>query len=246
MQPSNHQRVGQALDQLLRGLQPFVERELKAAFGDRWLETALNCVRSSREQPAGEVLKWDAHVLLTIVWDQWNAVFRSKLGPLERSLVSELREYRNRWAHQVQFSSDDAYRVCDSVERLLSLAEAEPEAAVVARYKADLLRERFRQQSNGESQQIRSIAGRGYWWVGYGIYALCSMAIIVQGFFSMGWKATALIAALVSVFTWFVLQKSRPRADRHGVHECNTCGRVIYQDPCPYCEPVPAVPTLSS
>jgi hypothetical protein len=223
-------------------MQPFVEQELKAAYGDRWLETAQNCIRSSREsvQPQGEVLKWDAHVLLTIVWDQWNAVFRTKLGPLERSLISELREYRNRWAHQAAFTVDDAYRVLDSVERLLRVAHAEVEAADAARLKSDVLREQFREHLQGESQQIRRINRRGSLWIGYGIYALCAVAIIVQAFHAMGMKATALIAALVAVCTWFVLQKARPKPDRIGVHECPECGRVIYQDPCPYCVPAAA------
>jgi hypothetical protein len=69
---------------------------------------------------------------------------------------------------------------------------------------------------------------------------------MVQGFFTMGWKVTSLIAAFVTVFTWFVLQKSRSRVDRHGLHECGDCGRVIYHDPCPYCTPVVATPTLTS
>jgi hypothetical protein len=33
------------------------------------------------------------------MWDQWNVVFRKTLGNAERSLVSELRDARNRWAH---------------------------------------------------------------------------------------------------------------------------------------------------
>ncbi len=48
------------------------------------------------------------------MWNQWNDVFRKTLGQAERTLVSELREVRNRWAHQEPFSSDDAYRALDS------------------------------------------------------------------------------------------------------------------------------------
>ena len=47
---------------------------------------------------------------------QWNEVFRNTLGHAERSLVSELRDVRNSWAHQQAFSSDDAYRALDSIE----------------------------------------------------------------------------------------------------------------------------------
>ena len=53
-------------------------------------------------------------MLLRVMWDQWNPVFRDTLGFAERSLVSELREVRNKWAHQETFSTDDAYRALDS------------------------------------------------------------------------------------------------------------------------------------
>ena len=43
-------------------------------------------------------------------------------GSARRSAAtsSELREVRNRWAHQEQFSTDDAYRALDTIERLLA------------------------------------------------------------------------------------------------------------------------------
>ena len=56
----------------------------------------------------------DVAAVLKIMWEQWNQVFGKTLGHTERSLVSELREVRNKWAHQEPFSSDDAYRVLDS------------------------------------------------------------------------------------------------------------------------------------
>ena len=37
---TNHERVGKALELLNAGLKPFVERELKATYKDRWIETA--------------------------------------------------------------------------------------------------------------------------------------------------------------------------------------------------------------
>src|SRR5438093_8093167 len=67
---------------------------------------------------------WDAAVLLRLMWDSWNDVFRKTLGQAERSLVSELRDVRNRWAHQEPFSSDDADRALDSAERLLAAVSA--------------------------------------------------------------------------------------------------------------------------
>ena len=61
------------------------------------------------------------------------------LGHAERSLVSELREVRNKWAHQQAFSSDDADRALDSTERILTAVSA-PQADDVRRIKMELRR----------------------------------------------------------------------------------------------------------
>jgi hypothetical protein len=58
------------------------------------------------------------------MWETWNEVFRKTLGFADRSLVSEIRDWRNKWAHQAPFSSDDAYRALDSAGRLLSAVSA--------------------------------------------------------------------------------------------------------------------------
>ena len=56
-------------------------------------------------------------------------MFRKILGPAERSLVGELRDQRNKWAHQQTFSGDHTYR---SLVR--PLADGEPDAgAILAR-----------------------------------------------------------------------------------------------------------------
>ena len=41
---TNHERVGKALDLLKDGLQPFVEREMKAQHAQLWLQEALESV----------------------------------------------------------------------------------------------------------------------------------------------------------------------------------------------------------
>src|SRR5260370_30318197 len=137
MAQSNHERVGRALELVNKGLHPFIEREMRAVYGDRWLQEVAGNLRDYQLSSArnGE-LSGDTQVLLTVMWDQWQTVFRNVLGHAERSLVSELREVRNKWAHQEAFSTDDAYRALDSVQRLLTLTsigflgkEGEKEAA---------------------------------------------------------------------------------------------------------------------
>ena len=70
------------------------------------------------------------------MWNQWNVVFRKTLGQAERTLVSELRDVRNRWAHQKPFSSDDAYRALDSAGRLLTAVSA-PQAEELEKIKME-------------------------------------------------------------------------------------------------------------
>ena len=56
------------------------------------------------------------------MWDEWQSVFRTVLGQTDRTYVSELRDVRNRWAHQDTFSTDDAERALDTMRRLLRLS----------------------------------------------------------------------------------------------------------------------------
>ena len=61
------------------------------------------------------------------MWNQWNIVFRKTLGQAERTFVSELRDVRNRWAHQNPFSTDDAYRAA-----VKAISEGEREFDAIA------------------------------------------------------------------------------------------------------------------
>jgi len=45
MAKTNHARVGEALELLNEGLRPFVERELRAAYGDKWEGTVQSAIR---------------------------------------------------------------------------------------------------------------------------------------------------------------------------------------------------------
>src|SRR5581483_1210665 len=99
----------------------------------------------------------DVAALLRLMWDQWNLVFRQTLGHAERSLVSELRDHRNKWAHQQAFSGDDTYRALDSAARLLTALSA-PQAEEIERMKLELLRLRFDEQVRGERRRSAGAA----------------------------------------------------------------------------------------
>src|SRR5260370_16890421 len=94
------------------GVQAFVEREMKAQHAQLWLEQVQSAVAETQSHlftgKAGP--QWDAASLLSVMWNQWNLVFKKTLGQAERTLVSELRDFRNRSAHQKPFTAYDAYR----------------------------------------------------------------------------------------------------------------------------------------
>jgi predicted AAA+ superfamily ATPase len=155
MAQSNHERVGRALDLLNKGLHPFIEREMQAVYGDRWQQEAAASLRDYQLTSArSSALSGDTQVLLMVMWDQWQMVFRNVLGHVERSLVSELREVRNKWAHQEAFSTDDAYRALDSVQRLLTSVSAGQLASDVERQRQELLRVRFEEQARSETRKV--------------------------------------------------------------------------------------------
>lgn len=89
--------------------------------------------------------------------DKWQDVFKKTLGHSDRSLVSELRETRNDWAHGRNFSTDDTYRALDSIARLLS-AISSPQADAVEKQKQELLRLRFEEQARWEKRKASNIA----------------------------------------------------------------------------------------
>jgi predicted AAA+ superfamily ATPase len=154
---TNHERVGKALELIKAGLGPFVERELKSA-----VQNGLSpqTVKNFLDDPLlanKSVAQWDVAALLKIMWETWNEVFRKILGKSERSLVSELRDQRNKWAHQESFSSDDAYRTLDSAVRLLTAVSAS-QAEEVEKMKMELLRVRFDEQARGEKRKSAGTA----------------------------------------------------------------------------------------
>ena len=117
---NNHSLVGEALRLLAAGLGPYVTDKMREAVeAGRYAPDASEAL--------GEIAA-DISVTLRVMAVAWNDVFRDVLGPVERSLVSEIRETRNRWAHQDSFDDDDLDRALDSIGRLLAAVGAINEA----------------------------------------------------------------------------------------------------------------------
>ncbi|MDQ6797566.1 MAG: Swt1 family HEPN domain-containing protein [Actinomycetota bacterium] len=131
---SNRDWVGRGFELLAAGLAPYVERRMGASTGAAidWREPG-----SSLQDPS---------FLLRVMVQAWDRSFASELTKTDRNLVFELRDVRNRWAHNASFSADDAYRALDSLERLLTAADAH-EATEVGRAKKELMRQQFEAQA---------------------------------------------------------------------------------------------------
>jgi predicted AAA+ superfamily ATPase len=150
---TNQERIGKAMDLLRAGLAQYVEREVQSAV--KTGAVRMEAVRRFAEDPMlgnKPVAQWDAAGLLKLMWETWNDVFGRTLGRADRSLVSELREVRNKWAHQAPFSSDDADRALDSMGRLLASVSA-PQADEVGKMKMELRRLIFDEQVRGERRK---------------------------------------------------------------------------------------------
>ena len=151
---TNRDRVGKAMDLLRDGLGPFVQREFNNEFGPR---DALEGARAyfghgSRLSTHENLTEWDSAALLSVMVYSWRDVFRQTLGHTERSLVGELLDWRNKWAHQERFSSDDAERALDSAARLL-MAISAPQADEVARMRSELRRLVIDEQTRSEQRK---------------------------------------------------------------------------------------------
>lgn len=149
---TNHERVGRALELLRKGLAPFAQRELKNVFKKDAEEEAERLTDNDRNVEGKPLPEWDAAALLKLMIGGWEEVFKAALGPAERSLVFEIRNYRNAWAHQKTLTSDDADRALDSIQRLLAAVSA-AEAEEVAKMKMELRRQIFEEQARAERRK---------------------------------------------------------------------------------------------
>ena len=78
MAVSNRDRVRKGLDELVTGLAPFVERELKAKLGGHWVEDITSRSRGLKRE--GDGIHWDTQALLKAMVDNWQGVFRYVLA----------------------------------------------------------------------------------------------------------------------------------------------------------------------
>ena len=112
----------------------------------------------------------DLSALIGAMLGSWQTVFSRSLPLSGRSLLFEIRDARNRWAHQQQLSMDDLWRVIDSMERLLGLVGSHGEASRLREIRTGLIqrhsevpsRASHRRQDAGIRIHTRRLEGSKY------------------------------------------------------------------------------------
>ena len=154
MATSNRERVGRSFEALAEGLGPFVEDQMGSVHGEGWLESFVDS--GPRTSAPGSLR--DPAFLLKVMAEAWDSSFRSRLTRSDRNVVFELRDVRNRWAHNDAFNADDTYRALDSIERLLIAVDAK-EADAVGRSKTELMRLRYEADTRKAAAPAVATAG---------------------------------------------------------------------------------------
>lgn len=127
-------QIGEGLTLLREALSPYVRRQLRARYKDAWWREgaephvrSMTELRSRLERAKSDDERFgllDIQALLTILNNVWGEAFQADLGQAGRNYANELRDYRNRWAHQGDFTIQDAYRFFDTTTRLLEMIAA--------------------------------------------------------------------------------------------------------------------------
>ncbi|HCN27197.1 MAG TPA: AAA+ family ATPase [Verrucomicrobiales bacterium] len=154
---TNHDRVGKMLELLRDGLSPFVERELKTCWGEKWQQDVKSALSDTRLAGLKSEPTKDVNGLLVIMDRNWKDVFAMTLGKAERSMINELLSVRHEWAHQRPFSSDNTYRALDTASRVLASISA-AQADDLEKMKMELLRLRFDEQVRSEKRRSTTVA----------------------------------------------------------------------------------------
>lgn len=215
--------ISKGLAELVRGLQPYIAERVNQARQEEGNGRA-------NQYPIDNLQ--DAQGVLVFMWDHWNSLFRHDLSFVERSLVSELREFLNRWAHQHPFSENDVYRFLDDADRLLTAINS-PQASEIRRLRTESLKRLY--QSEVTAHQTSPVTQSS--WKSMALCVTCAVAIdlaLLTYFFN---TITIVLATLILAF---FLQIGRRLMNQSlqpivGPRECISCGKVIYSESCPYC-----------
>ncbi len=158
MSMSTRERVAKGMEQVRGALIPFVEREMRAKLGDKGFEQAIASLEVKRAKD-GSGLHWDNPALFRCFFDFWQDVFKAQLSQTEKNYIGELRDIRNRWAHDEPFGNREADRALDTMALLLSAIGAREAADAVDHLKVELNREVLAEQDQGKTRWQLTLEG---------------------------------------------------------------------------------------
>jgi hypothetical protein len=147
---TNSERVQRALECVRDGIQHGCSKAWEAKYGDEWASHIHQLDRYPSGEPEPSDLAW----LLIGITATWQEVWKSQLGQAERSYVSELRDARNKWAHQETFSTRDALRILDTCERLLAAFSAADQMKLVQAQHRELQRLQIEEETRSERRKV--------------------------------------------------------------------------------------------
>lgn len=155
MAMNNRDRVGKAFDLLSEGLMDEVDEVMTRAYKTADWPTAWAKEDAQRRGgPLRTLTKHDVQVQLRAITEQ-GYHFKEVLSRAQQGFASELRETRNLWAHNEPFSSDDAARALDTIERLLQAIGAVDSAEDVRKLRVDLQRTVFEDQTRKQVKRTK-------------------------------------------------------------------------------------------
>ena len=135
--------IGGSIDDLAEGLRPFIEQVFAERLpqGPSWVK-----VIAHKDELAGRPTSHhhanDVGLMLRVMTEKLGNLgypFDGRISRQATNWASELREVRNKHAHQVEFSLAETYRALDSAELLLREISAVDEAQRIAARKPAVL-----------------------------------------------------------------------------------------------------------
>jgi hypothetical protein len=132
---SNHERIGRALESARAGLLKYVTEEMERVYGTNWHQRARESL-PGWQKTMGSELVLDIQALIAIVLDPRHEGFALLKVPRSRTLLFDLREIRNTFAHQKEAGDTYTNRALDTVELLLEAVKA-PQATAIRELSPD-------------------------------------------------------------------------------------------------------------
>lgn len=168
MAKKNNDYIGSGLELLRKALEPYIKRQLMSVHKEKWwsigadphvgrMPELKNKLAKAKDDDA-RLSTLDIAALLTILNNAWNEAFQADLGQAGRSHVNELRDIRNKWAHQDSFTLEDTHRAFDTMTRLLEMVGA-PERLETAEIARKIMAEINEQSKTSQPALLQTPSG---------------------------------------------------------------------------------------